>query len=155
MQESRSILLAGSIDVVSNVNNNNARSSKLSKRMRYILFSIGEFNPDTAYVGCISISLFFLHGNAADIYMKTSLLWMRRCYGLLWTVHCPTGCYFDVTKIWPLLFHGRQAGLIGTPINALATRIHGDHGSPVSRLIICRASMWSVAYFCWITPCTE
>ena len=40
------------------------------------------------------------------------LFWIGRCYGLLWTLHCPNGRYCDVTMINPLLFHGIRPDLI-------------------------------------------
>ena len=61
---------------------------------------------------------------------------MRGCYGLPWTLHCPRARYCDVTMLWHLLLHGIRADLGGTLIDALTTRIHGDHGSPFNRLIL-------------------
>ena len=56
----------------------------------------------------------------------------------LYGIHitCPRGRYYDVTMLWPLLFHGIRADPSWIPINVLTTRIHGDHGSPVNRLIL-------------------
>ena len=96
-----------------------------------------EFDPSTAYVVCISVSLGFPYMVSRSLgfpYMvmlqtfKRKRHWMRSYYGLLWTLHCSSGCYCDVTMRWPLLFHGTRADLSGIPINAVATRIHGDHG---------------------------
>ena len=55
------------------------------------------------------------------------MVWVWRCYGLLWTLHCPNDHYYDVTMIWPLLSHGVHADVSETPDNALTTRMHGDY----------------------------
>ena len=55
------------------------------------------------------------------------MFWVWRCYGLLWTLHCPKHRYCDVTMIWPLFFRGIRADVSETPDNALTTRMHGDY----------------------------
>ena len=63
-------------------------------------------------------------------YYATSLK-TPNIYVNIWiTMHC------DVTILWSTLFNGIRADLSGTLINAMATRIHGDHGSSVNRLAL-------------------
>ena len=94
-----------------------------------------EFDPDTAYVVCISVSLGFLymvsvfprfpdmvfifpcfpymikvpkHLNVKAIILDMALLWAAR-------LHCPKDRYCDVTMIRLLLFQGIRADLSGIP----------------------------------------
>ena len=64
------------------------------------------------------------------------LFWVWRCYGLLWTLHCPKDCYCDVTMIWPLLFRRIRADVRETPDNALTTRMHGDYRLSIDRFFV-------------------
>ena len=106
-----------------------------------------EFDPDTAYVVCISVSLGFPYVVSKSLCIPGMVVlqtfkrnchffWMQRYYGLLWTPHCPSAGYCDGTLPWPLLFHGKRADLSGTPINALAMQIHGDYGLSIDRLFV-------------------
>ena len=64
------------------------------------------------------------------------MFWVWRCYGLLWTLHCPKDRYCDVTMIWPLLFHGIRTDVSETPDNALTTRMHGDYRLSTERFFV-------------------
>ena len=67
----------------------------------------------------IHITWFTLYGNG-NISLGLPYMvmhWMRRCYGLLWTLHYPRGRYCDVTVLWPFLFYGIRADLSGTHSN--------------------------------------
>ena len=70
------------------------------------------------------------------IWLNIALFWVWRCYGLLWTLYCPKDRYFDVTMIWPLLFHGICADMRKTSDNALTTRMHGDYRLSIYRLFV-------------------
>ena len=62
---------------------------------------------------------------------------------------CQTECTsLHSELLWLLLFHGMWAVLSGIPINVLVVWTHGNHRSRVNWLMICRTSMWFVAYFC-------
>ena len=61
---------------------------------------------------------------------------MWRCYGLVWTLHCPKDSYCDVTMILPLLFRGIRADVSETRDNALAMRMHGDYRYSIDRLFV-------------------
>ena len=57
-----------------------------------------------------------------------------RCYGLLWTLHCPKDHYGEVTVIWPSLYLGIRADVSETPDNALTTRMHCDYRLSIDRV---------------------
>ena len=83
-----------------------------------------EFDPNMAYVVCISICPYFLIWYP---YAPTSL------YGN--AAHCSGyGVAMGCTMIWPLLFHGIRADVSETPDNALTTRMHGDYRQSIDRL---------------------
>ena len=59
-----------------------------------------------------------------------------RCYGLLWTLYCPKDRYYDVTMVWPLLFHEIRAHVTEILDNSLKTRMHSDHRISVDRFFV-------------------
>ena len=116
-------------------------SLAIHRKLTYVFLSstLREIDPDAAYVICISVSLGFPYMVSVFpcfpyivsicpyflIWWYSPLFWVWRCYGLLWTLHCPKDRYFDVTMIWPLLFHGiRETCTRQLLDNANARRLH-------------------------------
>ena len=106
-----------------------------------------EFDPNTAYVVCISIctgfSLYGIHMPLFSSYgihmplfpymvIQSIVLGMA----LLWTLHCPKDSYCDLTMIWPFLFHGIRVAVSKTSDNALSTQMHGDYRLSIDRIFV-------------------
>ena len=82
------------------------------------------------------------------LWLYSPLFWVWHCYGLPWTLHCPKARVYDVTMIWPLLFHGILADVSKTPDNALTMRMHGDYTLSIDSFFlgchaICYTYLWN------------
>ena len=123
--------------------------------------TLGEIDLDTAFEVCISVSLGFPCVVSAfpcllymvsvfpcfhymvllpNIWTSRPLFWVRRCYGLPWTLHCPRGRYCDVTMIRPFLFHGIDADL--SRISGVAIKDRQLINYLLDFKVICCISSW-------------